>query len=935
MPIAAHSQEPPDPLAERPLPPLKNALYLLLASLLVVGIYGYCLLVFLVVVALAAAPLVGAMVKSDLGILIICIPGLFLLGRTFLVFAKGFLGVKGVDDSIPLARKDAPGLWVVVEDLAKHVGVEPPQDIVLVNGVNAGVQLLGRKTGKGRSKLELGFDLLVGLTTVQARAVLAHELAHAKYVRRGYSWFIFSGLRLVAHVESGLQNLREYDDALSVASGLAGLLEDFPRKLRFQIIKLLARCLRHEEFVADRVGAEICGSHDSGEALLMGRFLAVQFQKIAWRDRLVHLNHPNGYTAWLRDALSVPSDTERLEIQARSIKFELRDALSTHPILADRIAALNSLAAVGTPWADDRLGSAIEWLRDPDRSVRKLLTEIESLAVDEERQTTRKLERDNRYLFRKLQLDPIRFCQLLIVWMLAFILVVVLLFILEASGISTKSVTFWHLGAYMLGITLLFLHVTNKEKKIGIEIPIPSLADYRRARLEDWERGLAVRQSFYPINDMSPSKVHRLNVETIQSREAKRSELGRTLRPLIPPDIVKPEAIAHFWADKGAAFLATCDYERAVHCARLAFEAKQGDLAGLLVYGIGGAFERNHTSSNVANLVWYHSRGDNVRWALAWANCLLDDARRGETYLLGLTRSKPQIPLFWALLGQCQIESGKPREALSSRRRALEEVQKNGPKGDEVYYRYDLAKSLVTLGLVDEALPEFEWVLERHQKGSLVGVHDFGLGMDWLNWHLVSRNSSPVVRLAEELANTHKEARHLLPLADLLATSPFDELKLAARSYYEQALEIGFYPNALLSLARISLGAGEKGGARRLVLEALDAGKPRPFDSVRATEVLEKALGLLLEISEAPPAESTAYQIHLDASDTPLKLKDLWLLGSFKDEETALTAGTEIFEALLPEYELEEWINVEMAEPEHQLQEPVAPGVRSFRWVVE
>ncbi|RYG64322.1 hypothetical protein EON80_19430, partial [bacterium] len=167
---------------EPPLSPLQNGLYLLLASLLATGVCLYVLLVMLASVALIAAPFVFTYLKSDFSFLVIFSPALFLFGRTFQLLVEGFFRKGPGDYVVALSRDEAPDLWGLVEDMSRRLQVEAPEAIHLMHGVNASVALKGSRAGQGRSRIFLGFDLLAGLKPAHARAVLAHELAHAKYV---------------------------------------------------------------------------------------------------------------------------------------------------------------------------------------------------------------------------------------------------------------------------------------------------------------------------------------------------------------------------------------------------------------------------------------------------------------------------------------------------------------------------------------------------------------------------------------------------------------------------------------------------------------------------------------------------------------------------------------------------------------------------------
>lgn len=68
-----------------------------------------------------------------------------------------------------------------------------PREIVLELGDNAWVRLKGFRRGAGKKTLGVGYDLLAGLSIPEIEAVLAHEMAHAKLVQRGFRNWLEGG----------------------------------------------------------------------------------------------------------------------------------------------------------------------------------------------------------------------------------------------------------------------------------------------------------------------------------------------------------------------------------------------------------------------------------------------------------------------------------------------------------------------------------------------------------------------------------------------------------------------------------------------------------------------------------------------------------------------------------------------------------------------
>ncbi|MET9609263.1 M48 family metallopeptidase [Streptomyces sp. NPDC006512] len=81
---------------------------------------------------------------------------------------------------IPVTEAQEPALWQAVRDIAAQVGTRAPDEILLIDEVNAAVAEDARMLGllPGTRRLYLGLPLMSGLDEMQLRAVLAHEMGH-------------------------------------------------------------------------------------------------------------------------------------------------------------------------------------------------------------------------------------------------------------------------------------------------------------------------------------------------------------------------------------------------------------------------------------------------------------------------------------------------------------------------------------------------------------------------------------------------------------------------------------------------------------------------------------------------------------------------------------------------------------------------------------
>jgi Zn-dependent protease with chaperone function len=141
--------------------------YFALALALVAGLG---LLTFHVVTGPGTAA-VGAKLGVITGVLAVAV-----LRAAFLVERRG----DDAPDGVPVARHEEPELWALVDEVSAELGVRPPDDLRLVEDVNAFVHQDTRLLGLvgGRRHMGIGLPLLEVLTVDQLRGVIGHELGH-------------------------------------------------------------------------------------------------------------------------------------------------------------------------------------------------------------------------------------------------------------------------------------------------------------------------------------------------------------------------------------------------------------------------------------------------------------------------------------------------------------------------------------------------------------------------------------------------------------------------------------------------------------------------------------------------------------------------------------------------------------------------------------
>src|SRR6266516_4476852 len=375
---------------EKPLSPAARAglvvnaavtilLFYLTAILFMAGFTALALLLLLVTMAAARfgmASFVGRLLQVPVRLLGI-------LGRKLWLPSETAYRVA-------LTPEDAPGLFAISGALSQRSALVPPESISVEMHTTAWVQLRGYRRGAGRTSLGIGFDLLAGLSVSEVEAVLAHELAHARLVQRGFSRWLKKGLARLSQVTTELSACAAAYRQANARSDLTETTLEVFDVLTRRAARLVATYSRQDEFAADRGAVELCGAAAIRSALARLEVLDDVVGRLPWSERLARLQAGEAFTAWLMSELTGSTPGPHGESLRHAV-----DPYSTHPAMRDRLAAL---AADDAPLRDRRPGVAL--LADPDGLASRLVAEIQRVIAAEEARDTKRLARDTRRLCR-------------------------------------------------------------------------------------------------------------------------------------------------------------------------------------------------------------------------------------------------------------------------------------------------------------------------------------------------------------------------------------------------------------------------------------------------------------------------------------------------------------------------------------------------------
>lgn len=330
------------------------------AGVVALGAAGYLYLVAIPVALLATVAALLTLATAGRGVLIAKL-ALPLLALCWMVLRALWVRVEP-PAGIALRREEAPALFRDVEALADAVRAPRPHVVLLVGEMNAAVVQVPRLGifGWPRNYLLLGVPLLHALSPTQARAVLAHEIAHLSRAHGRMGVWIYRVRRTWGQLLAALEESGHHG---------AWIFTGFIRWYGPRFDAATHALSRAQEFEADRLAASAAGAEALGDALLRlevcGRFESDHFWTELWRgaDGLAAPPEP-GPTALVRALhAAMPPTAEREWVRA-AMEADT-DPLDTHPALRARLAALGHPAAgeVQPPLPDPEAERAADrWL---------------------------------------------------------------------------------------------------------------------------------------------------------------------------------------------------------------------------------------------------------------------------------------------------------------------------------------------------------------------------------------------------------------------------------------------------------------------------------------------------------------------------------------------------------------------------------------------
>ena len=688
---------------------------------------------------------------------------------------------------VALTPEDAPGLFTISRTLSQRSALVPPESISIEMHRNAWVQLRGYRRGAGRTTLGIGFDLLAGLTVSEVEAVLAHELAHARLVQRGFSRWLKKGLARLSQVTTELSACAAAYRQADARSDLAETTMRVFDALTRRAARLVATYSRQDEFAADRGAVELCAAGAVRSALGRLDVLDEAASGLPWSERLARLQPGEAFTAWLVSELTGPGRGDSPE----SLRHAL-DPYSTHPAPRDRLAALS---AEDASLRDTRPGIAL--LVDPDRVAGRLAAEIQGVIAVQERRDTQRLARETRKLCRPEGSSVVSFLGAMgiIVALVVGVIGAADGFPLDMMGIAVATLA--------AGVVLVRLPRYRDRRPL----PVPAYGTLSNPRPPETQEQLAAAEEAIVAELRASAAVER-------TRRARCAMLVRT----------------------SYAAVQQRDYLRAHVAARLALELKKTSIEAGLVYaiaaaGLGNAQQAHGRLGVIRRKVGFQTLA--TKWGAAWALSLLDDWSC-EGLLQQLHDLQPDVATYVSLLALAQTHRDKLQSVIGNAERGVALEPANQAAA------FLLANLLLMVGRTAAAAARLDPLQDYVRT-------EVRTAFSMVRLRLMQRDTAGALEWAGVVRGLDPDGASLIGLGRAFGAARLAE---PTATFFQAAAEAHFAPEANIGFAVLASLRGDRARARRHLLAALKFADARFTSGQTAGNLFHEILGRLNGLTE-------------------------------------------------------------------------------------
>jgi len=268
---------------------------------------------------------------------------------------------------LPVTRQDAPHLFEALDKIRHKIKGPPIHHVVLNSEFNASISQIPRfgLFGGAVNYLSLGLPLVLALERPRFLAVLGHEYGHLRGDHGRLSAWIYRTRITWLRLHDSLD-----DHSGVVAAATQGFLQWYFPRFAAKTFALA----RQDEYEADRVSGRLVGKSVAAAALveinIKGAWLHQEFWARHWRQA-ADKPLPVGPFAEMAKALALPPEDSFAQPALREALRRISDVDDTHPVLRDRLEALDQPARLPTWSAKSAVAllgpKAPQWLAQFDQ----------------------------------------------------------------------------------------------------------------------------------------------------------------------------------------------------------------------------------------------------------------------------------------------------------------------------------------------------------------------------------------------------------------------------------------------------------------------------------------------------------------------------------------------------------------------------------------
>ncbi len=264
----------------------------------------------------------------------------FGLGLLAVIIAYAFRMRLSLPAGFEVHREEAPRLFLLIDKLTNALGAPPLHQVLIVNELTAAIAQTPRFGifGWNRNTLLIGLPLMLAMTPIQFRAMLAHEFGHLGRHQSRFAAWVYRTRMVWSRLLSEL-TVRPYWSTFLFRKFL-GWYAPFFNACTFVLA-------RDQEYEADRQAARLVGSACLKDALAVRHIVERMMNDLYWpalnRRTITNPTPPTSHLDELITLLQqVPAPGILQEWMTAALQ-QTSGYADTHPALVDRLAALDAL----------------------------------------------------------------------------------------------------------------------------------------------------------------------------------------------------------------------------------------------------------------------------------------------------------------------------------------------------------------------------------------------------------------------------------------------------------------------------------------------------------------------------------------------------------------------------------------------------------------